>query len=69
MSDVTGVIICYAECWPCQFEQHYDPPQAHTWMDDDDRDHALATGQITAETDLKTERLCGCRCAVEPAQP
>lgn len=63
---IDGVIICYAKCWPCQFASHFDPPQAHTWMDDEDREHALSTGQITADMDLAKERLCGCWCAVEP---
>lgn len=61
------VIVCYAKCWPCTAGQHFDPPQTHTWMDDDDHEHALGRGDITAETDLKTDRRCGCWCAVEPS--
>lgn len=60
-------IVCYARCWSCTAGQCFDPSKAHTWMDDDDREHALNTGQITEETDLAKERRCGCSCAVEPS--
>lgn len=59
--------ILWAKCWSCQFGSHFDPPKVHTWMDDEDREHALNTGQITAETDLDTERRCGCHCAEVPS--
>lgn len=58
-------IVCFAKCWPCQFGQCMDPPQWHTWADDEDTEHAAATGQ----PDPTTSR-CGCPCAVvDPTQP
>ena len=50
-------IVCYSRCWPCQFGQHYDPPQPHTWADDEDRAHAKATGQHEPTGN------CACHCA------
>lgn len=50
------MIICYARCWPCTAGQHYDPPQWHTWADDQDIAHA------TGQADPRQSR-CGCDCA------
>lgn len=50
-------IVCYSRCWPCQFDQHYDPPTPHPWADDDDRAHAKATSQTEPTGN------CACRCA------
>lgn len=52
-----GVIVCYARCWACQFDQHYAPPQPHPWADDEDREHAAATGQPEPTGN------CACPCA------
>jgi len=49
-------IVCYTKCWPCQFGQHFDPPEPHTWGDDEDFEHAKATGQPEPGN-------CGCWCA------
>jgi hypothetical protein len=51
-------IVCYTKCWPCNFGDHYDPPQWHTWADSEDVEHAQNTGQ----PDPRTSR-CGCDCA------
>lgn len=60
------VISCYTMCWPCQFGHHFDPPQAHTWMDDEDI-HAATAGGRSTDPD---ENVCGCECAQPaPATP
>jgi hypothetical protein len=56
-----GVIICYTRCWSCQYGEHYAPPQWHTWADQEDVDHAKATGQSDP-----SESRCGCPCADVP---
>jgi hypothetical protein len=55
-------IICYARCWPCQFGSHDTSP--HTWMDDEDREHAGHPAPITAdERDaFAAKHPCGCHC-------
>jgi hypothetical protein len=55
-------IVCLTKCWPCQFGQHTDSP--HTWMDDEDIEHAglpAPTGHAS-RAKLATERPCGCYC-------
>jgi hypothetical protein len=37
-------IVCYTHCYPCRFDEHHEPPQWHTWADDEDIQHAKATG-------------------------
>ena len=51
------MITCYARCWACTFGDCYDPPQAHPWADDEDREHAQETGQPEPTGN------CACRCA------
>lgn len=48
------VIVCYARCWGCVYDQHYEPPEWHTWADMED---------IEANPDAAKSR-CGCFCAV-----
>ena len=55
-------IVCYTRCWPCQFDQHYDPPQPHPWADDEDREHAKATGRPEPTGN------CACSCARQPEE-
>ncbi len=59
------IMVCYARCWPCTFGEHYDPPKAHTWMDDEDYDHAVNAKQIEPGIDLVKEGPCSCACAKE----
>lgn len=59
--DDGSAIVCTTKCWPCQFGSHFDPPKWHTWADEDDVDHAAATGQPDP-----SKGRCGCRCAVKP---
>lgn len=54
-------VVCYANCYSCMFDCHFDPPQWHTWADSEDIEHARNTGQ----PDPSTSR-CGCSCAVAP---
>ncbi len=56
-----NAIVCLTKCWPCQFGQHTDAP--HTWMDDDDAEHAgiVVTGHAS-RANLATDRPCGCWC-------
>ena len=54
-------IFCLAKCWPCQFGQHSDEP--HTWMDDDDREHAGLPKPTTQEyAAFVAKHPCGCWC-------
>lgn len=52
-----NAIVCYAKCWPCTANGHYDPPQHHVWADDEDIEHARKTGQP------EPTGRCGCWCA------
>lgn len=54
-----SVMVCYAKCWSCQSGDHFDPPQWHTWADQEDIDHAVASG-----LDDPSKSRCGCWCAV-----
>jgi hypothetical protein len=60
--------VCYAMCWACKFDSHFDEPTPHTWMDDEDlmcsRDAARLAALTTAQ--LAAERPCACRCAGGP---
>ncbi len=54
----------YAKCWPCQLgpdSNHFNPPQWHTWADEEDVQHARAIGQPDP-----SDKRCGCRCADGP---
>jgi hypothetical protein len=55
-------VVCYAKCWPCQFAQHSDEP--HTWMDDEDREHAGIPKPTTPDewAALAADKPCGCHC-------
>lgn len=57
----TPAIVCYSRCWDCQFDQHHNPPKPHPWADDEDREHAQATGQPAPTGN------CACHCAAEQA--
>lgn len=56
------MIICYAKCEPCQFGDHFDPPEPHPWAGIDDIEHAANTGQEEPTGN------CGCWCAVVAKQ-
>ncbi len=56
-------LVCYAKCWPCQFGECVDPPAWHSWADEEDIAHAVATGQ----PDPMASR-CGCPCAIAPTE-
>lgn len=55
-------VVCMAKCWPCQFGQHDSEP--HTWMDDEDIEHAGLPVPSTPEgrAALVEDRPCGCHC-------
>ncbi|MFI7448146.1 hypothetical protein ACIBQX_11665 [Nonomuraea sp. NPDC049714] len=57
-------IVCLTRCWACQFGQHFDPPQAHTWMDPEDAEHAGHPWPLPA--DVADANRCACRCAEGP---
>lgn len=57
-----NAIVCYSKCWPCQFGQCSDEP--HTWMDDDDREHAGIPAGTTA-AQLAAQKPCGCHCMAD----
>lgn len=49
----------YARCWNCQLNlRHHEPPEWHTWADDEDIDWAIAHGMPDP-----SESRCGCWCA------
>ena len=52
-----SVIICYAQCEPCQWGQCYDEPTPHPWAGPDDVEHARNTGQPEPTGN------CACSCA------
>lgn len=53
-----GIIICYSKCWSCKFGDHFEPPEWHSWADEDDIEHAKETGQADPSTSK-----CACACA------
>lgn len=61
MTNDPGVIICLTQCWPCMTDSCYETPRLHPWADQDDIDHAAATGQ-PAPTGW-----CGCGSCGAPA--
>jgi hypothetical protein len=50
-----------ARCWPCQTDGCYETPSLHPWWDDEDVEHAAATGQSAPFG------WCGCAFCGEPA--
>lgn len=48
-------------CWPCMTNNCYEAPILHIWWDQDDVDHAAATGQPPPSG------WCGCAFCGEPA--
>ena len=50
-----------ARCWPCMVGECYEQPKLHVWWDDDDVEHAQATGQPPPSG------WCGCAFCGEPA--
>lgn len=60
-------VVCYTQCWSCQFDCHFAPPQVHTWMDQEDAEHAGHPWPLPA--DVAAANRCGCNCAKPaPAQ-
>lgn len=59
--DEGRAIICYSKCWPCQFGEHLDPAEEHTWMDQEDAEHAGHPWPLPPEVAAKN--VCGCGCA------
>lgn len=60
-ADLAGAVVCYAQCYACMFDSHYDPPKVHTWMDDDDAEHAGHTLPLAPE--VIAAKPCACPCA------
>lgn len=58
-----NAIVCFTRCYACQFDYHFDPPQAHTWMDKEDAEHAGHPWPLPAE--IAATNLCACPCAKE----
>lgn len=61
---LNGLIICYSTCWSCKFDCHFDPPQWHSWADEDDIEYAKTTGQADPSM-----QKCGCSCAGTGSKP
>lgn len=53
-----NAIVCYVKCWPCQSGQCANWP--HTWMDDEDAEHA-GVGHVSP-AELAVSHPCGCHC-------
>lgn len=53
-------IVCYAQCWACMCDQHYDPPKPHPWAGAEDIEHAQAMGKPAPTGN------CACHCAQPP---
>lgn len=50
-------IVCYVTCWDCMSGNCHQPPAPHPWWDDEDVEHAKATGQPAPTGN------CVCPCA------
>jgi hypothetical protein len=62
MSD--GLIVCFSKCWPCNFAEHRDPPEPHTWMDEEDAEFHGHPWPLPPEVEAKNQ--CGCWCVTPP---
>lgn len=66
------MIVCYSKCWPCTYAEDYSQhdPMPHTWMDDEDLEHAKATKQVPEDVtreQLAVSHPCGCWCVKREA--
>lgn len=52
------VVVHWTRCYPCQFGEHRNPAEWHTWAGADDIEHAARTGQPDPST-----QPCGCPCS------
>jgi hypothetical protein len=59
--DEPVVMVCLTQCYPCQFNEH--PRGPHTWMAEDDAEHAGHPWPLPPE--IAAAHPCGCRCAKE----
>lgn len=51
---------CYAKCWACNLGEHGQC--GGTWADDEDIEHAKATGQ---DWERVRDSPCGCSCRAD----
>lgn len=58
-----GIVVCYATCWACKFDQCYETPTWHSWADLDDIEWARETGQSDP-----SDQRCACKCADGPRE-
>lgn len=58
------VIICPVRCYPCMGGDHHTPPTPHTWMAEDDAEHAGHPWPLP--DDVAAANVCGCHCAHDP---
>lgn len=56
--ELNAVCVLWTQCESCQWGCHYEKPADHTWMDDDDLEHARETGQTIPDPLPR----CGCWC-------
>lgn len=54
---IQNITICPTRSWACQFGEC--PNEPHGWADDEDIEHARATGQ---DWETIAEQSCGCTC-------
>ena len=59
--DWSQAVVCYTRCWSCQFDYHQKPPKAHTWMDEEDAEHAGHPWPLPPE--IAAAKPCACPCA------
>ena len=59
-----GIMICLSRCEACQFADHFDPPQEHSWMGPEDAEYHGHPWPLPPEVEAKHQR--GCHCAIPP---
>lgn len=59
--DWSQAVVCYTRCYPCMFDDHYRPPEAHSWMDEQDAEHAGHPWPLPPE--IAAAKPCACPCA------
>jgi hypothetical protein len=58
------IIVCYTRCYSCMFGSHFEPKQAHSWMEQEDAEHAGHAWPLTPE--VEAANLCPCSCGEVP---
>jgi hypothetical protein len=54
-----------SRCWPCQFSDHFTPPQKHSWLDEEDAEH-MDLPFLPDSPRAIDEYPCACECGGGP---